>query len=202
MIKFNHIKHNISARDKIADVYNLKHNEIYNDFEQKRLESLVFYIVKKINKGNTQVLDFGAGTGNLTRKFIQNNCFVTACDVSKEPLALLQKELNSENLKTVLYDGKRLPFVDDSFDIVAAYSVLHHIPDYLYAVKEMIRVTKKSGLIYIDHEANGKQWLDDNYLKKYYKLAKPDFFDIFIKLLKTRELFTLDFLKEYLLNYL
>lgn len=42
--------------------------------------------------------------------------------------------------------------------MVATYSVLHHIPDYLGVIKELIRVTKPGGIIYIDHEVNEQYW--------------------------------------------
>lgn len=191
----DHIKHNTTAHDKIAGIYNIKHSEIYNDLEQNRLDAVVIDIIEKTGKKSIEVLDVGAGTGNLTKKFIKNNCIVTACDVSKESLALLQKELDSENLKTVLYDGKQLPFADGLFDVVATYSVLHHIPDYFFAIEEMIRVAKEGGLIYIDHEANENKWSPDEKLKEYYKLIKQTKIEHFRKLLKTKELFTFDFIK-------
>ena len=47
---------------------------------------------------------------------------------------------------------------DDSFDLVATYSVLHHIPDYLAAVGEMGRVCRPGGVVYIDHEHAPDYW--------------------------------------------
>ncbi len=42
--------------------------------------------------------------------------------------------------------------------MASTYSVLHHIPDYLAAVKELIRVVKPDGIIYIDHEVCPSYW--------------------------------------------
>jgi SAM-dependent methyltransferase len=49
-------------------------------------------------------------------------------------------------------------FKDKSFNILACYSVLHHIPDSLQAIKEMTRIVKSGGIIYIDHEVNESYW--------------------------------------------
>jgi SAM-dependent methyltransferase len=57
--------------------------------------------------------------------------------------------------ETLLLNGRDLAGVPDaSYDLVAAYSVLHHIPDYLAAVREMTRVVRPGGLLLLDHEIN------------------------------------------------
>ncbi len=43
-------------------------------------------------------------------------------------------------------DACRLPFTDDSFDMLVQFHVLEHIPDDLTAMREMARVLKPGGL--------------------------------------------------------
>ncbi len=61
-------------------------------------------------------------------------------------------------------DARKLSFHDNSFDFVYSISVLEHIYcDYLSAVKEMIRVTKTGGIIYVTFpvaEIYTEEWLD------------------------------------------
>ncbi len=48
-------------------------------------------------------------------------------------------------------DAVQLPFADESFDIVATYKTLHHVPEWERAIAEMVRVLKPNGrLIYTD----------------------------------------------------
>ncbi len=196
----NIIKDNAEAHNNIADVYDIKHPEIYNAIEQRRLEQTIEVLLNKMSKNNPNILDFGCGTGNLTLKFLNKGCSVTACDVSKIELdILMRKVINNSNLKLSLLKGKKLPFKDNSFDIVATYSVLHHIPDYLFTIKEFIRVLKPGGYIYIDHEANENKWKPDPLLKKYNNLTRQTLLEHFIKLLKTGELFTYNFIKSALI---
>ena len=57
-------------------------------------------------------------------------------------------------------NGKNLDGIEDnSVDFIATYSVLHHIPEYLATIQEMIRVCAPGGVIYIDHEQNNEYWL-------------------------------------------
>ena len=87
----NNIKHNQIQHDKVALTYNIKHSEIYNIFEQNRLEKSIDSCIKSINsRSSIKVLDFGAGTGNLSRIFLEKGCTVTACDVSQKSLNVLK----------------------------------------------------------------------------------------------------------------
>lgn len=189
---------NSLAHDKIAKKYNLKHTEIYNDYEQNRLSKLIKKILQSIwNNTNIKVLDVWSWTWNLTNFFLQNWCNVVASDVSNKSLDLLkQKFINYiEKLDTKLIENHNLPFIDNTFDIVVIYSVLHHIPDYLYTVKEMIRVAKKWSLIFIDHEANENRYNPDSILSEYNKVVEQTKLEHIKKLFKTWELFTFSFVK-------
>ena len=190
------IKRNKKIHDKVFKTYNLKHSEIYNEFEQNRLYKVISKVVNLSGKTSPNILDVGAGTGNLSLKFLKLGCKVTSSDVSVKSLELLKKLSNdNKNLNLAKIQDKNLSFEDNFFDIVCTYSVLHHIPDYLYAVKEMIRVTKPGGLIYIDHEANKNKYNPNKYLLKYNNLTKQTLCEHLEKLLRTKELFTFEFIK-------
>ena len=47
------------------------------------------------------------------------------------------------------YDGKNMPFEDESFDCVYASHVLEHIEDYSYALREWFRILKTGGYMII-----------------------------------------------------
>lgn len=191
------IEHNKKAHNNVAKTYNIKHTEIYNEYEQNRLEELIKKIITYSWKKQPKVLDVWAGTWNLTNYFLKNNCFVTASDVSEKSLDFLKNRFNEfkNSLNTKIIDSENLPFEDNTFDITATYSVLHHIPDYLNTVNEMIRVTKPWGFIFIDHEANENKYNPDEILKEYNSLTKQTRFEHIIKLIETKELFTFDFIK-------
>ena len=60
---------------------------------------------------------------------------------------------------------------DGSYDMVATYSVLHHVPDYLRIVEEMARVLKPGGILYLDHEASDSYWEGDKVYDEFLMLA-------------------------------
>ena len=50
----------------------------------------------------------------------------------------------------LLEDGSLSKVEDNSFDLVATYSVLlHHITDYINACKELVRICKPGGIIFL-----------------------------------------------------
>ena len=51
-----------------------------------------------------------------------------------------------------------LHFKQGEFDLVCAYSVLHHLPDYASALTALCGYLKKGGIVYIDHEASPAYW--------------------------------------------
>jgi SAM-dependent methyltransferase len=50
-------------------------------------------------------------------------------------------------VETVPADAERLPFADESFDLVLGHAVLHHIPDLPAALRECARVLRSDGTL-------------------------------------------------------
>lgn len=68
-------------------------------------------------------------------------------------------------------DVSKLPFEDRSFDIVTAYSVLHHLYDYIKFLKEVYRVLDCGGILYTDYDHNALQW--KKIIRRFIKKDKP-----------------------------
>lgn len=172
------IAHNAAVHDRIAEKYDRHHVEIFNEREQTRLgQSLADAIAAVQSSGNpVTALDMGCGSGNLTRHLLALGCTVTSADVSPKFLQLVEGRFGGAQLRTSQLNGIDLSqFQDDSFDLVATYSVLHHIPDYLAAVREMGRVCRPGGIVYIDHELVEHVYRPESGYAEFRKRAlKPD----------------------------
>ena len=159
-----HLEHNIIAHNKIAKKYEATHGEIYNDVEQSRLRQSLEKAVSHITTGSEHftALDFGCGAGNLTKHLTDIGCNVIAADVSIGFLDLVGSRTYRSNVETLQLNGVDLKNVPDaSVDMVATYSVLHHVPEYLPLMKEFARVLKPGGVLYIDHEASDMLWQNE-----------------------------------------
>src|SRR3954470_24388100 len=77
-------------------------------------------------------LEIGAGTGYFSLNLLQTGVVeqATCTDISPGMLATLEHnaaELGLE-VETAACDASRLPFEDESFDLVLGHAVLHHLP--------------------------------------------------------------------------
>ena len=148
--------------DEHADGYRETHDKVVemsgadSDYfsEYKIVEILKFEdAVKPLN-----VLDFGCGDGNSSifiRKHF-SNANISGTDVSEASV----KIANNKNIVNALfksYDGSKLPFDDNEFDVVFTSMVFHHIEHRLHEgiLSEIKRVLKKGGRFYnFEHNPN------------------------------------------------
>lgn len=169
--KIKTIRHNRMTHDRIAHNYDANHGEIYNPTEQKRISQSIQKAINFIETGSERpiALDYGAGTGNITSHLLHFDMNVLAADVSPESLKqIAAKSGGSERLQTGVLNGKDLSnFQDNTFDLIATYSVLHHVPDYLAIIDEFVRVLKPGGVVYIDHEVCPSYWEFRNVYRTY-----------------------------------
>jgi SAM-dependent methyltransferase len=169
------IDRNIRIHDRVASKYEATHDEIFNPVEQTRLRAALERAKTAIanDPGRLRALDFGCGSGNLTRHLLELGFEVVAVDVSPRFLELVERRFAAAPLTTCRIDGKGLHNLDDgSFDLVATYSVLHHVPDYLAAVAEMARVTRAGGVLFVDHEHAPCYWAGEAPYQEFARRAR------------------------------
>lgn len=158
------VERNVRAHDRVAPDYEREHGEIFNPIEQRRLRARLAEAIALVQTGAEvpRALDFGCGSGNLTRHLLELGCSVTAADVSPVFLRLVETKFrDAGRCATHKLDGRVGELPKDRFDLVATYSVLHHVPDYLGAVTELVRALRPGGVLFIDHEASPGSWLPD-----------------------------------------
>lgn len=168
------LRRNIKIHDKIARKYEQRHGEIFNDVEKKRLRAALIRALNEVKTGRKPVhaFDFGCGSGNLTGHLLACGAKVTSGDVSPAFLELVRASYENNPPSLLLLNGKDLSEVpDNTFDMVATYSVMHHVPDYLAACVELARVTRPGGVVMIDHESSENFWDDQIQFKQFHAEA-------------------------------
>ncbi|SRR6266487_1849512 len=98
--------------------------------------------IKENTKARDEILDVGCGEGKIWQLF--PNLHVTGLDFSEDNLKKAKRYL-----KPVLGTAEKLPFKDNSFDMVIASEIMEHLihPDKL--LTEIDRVLKKGGRAFI-----------------------------------------------------
>ncbi len=173
---------NVTVHRFEAKYYEAIHPEVYSKKEQKRIISILKTADQLITDNHKRALDFGAGTGNLTGKLLGMGYNVTAIDISAEMCAILEnkfkKEIADKKLVVINSPIEAVDLKAGEFDLIACYSVLHHLPDYIDTIQKLSGFLKKSGVVYIDHEASPFYWKDEpnpiaNTVKLFYFHSNP-----------------------------
>jgi SAM-dependent methyltransferase len=98
-----------------------------------------------------RALEIGAGTGYFTLNLLRAGVIgeAVATDISPGMLGTLSASAERLGLdvRAVRCEADRLPFPEESFDLVFGHAVLHHLPDLEAAFAEFRRVLKPGGAI-------------------------------------------------------
>jgi ubiquinone/menaquinone biosynthesis C-methylase UbiE len=106
-------------------------------------DEAIALLVEHLGLGSsTRVLDLAAGTGKLTRRFVELGCAVVAV----EPVAGMRAQLTAAVPGVEILDGtaEALPLPDASFDVVAVAQAFHWF-DAPAALEEIARVLRPGG---------------------------------------------------------
>lgn len=123
-------------------------------------------ILMQYKDKNAKLLDYGCGIGFNIYYFAKVFPDIIGIDNDKNSVEIARRQLKKLkcNKKVLHYDGKRLPFKENIFDIVSASDVWEHVENPRLMLKEIYRVLKPSGILFI-HNPN-KLWP----LETHYKL--------------------------------
>ena len=100
----------------------------------------------KLIQSHWNILEVGSGNGVHTKKLIESNANVTASDISQNSLKVLKKNYKNTTtkLKTIKADIEKLPFSNQSFNLVASAGSLSY-GDNIKSMNEFHRVLKPGG---------------------------------------------------------
>jgi SAM-dependent methyltransferase len=96
--------------------------------------------------GGKTVLDLGCNNGWGTRVMSGTAARVVGVDVSDVSLDAARRDNAAPNIEYLKVDGKRLPFADGEFDVLASCQVIEHVDDYAPYLGEIVRVLKADGV--------------------------------------------------------
>lgn len=124
--------------------------EYLEDYRKKYLKDTLDPIKELLPKKGIYC-EIGCGPGINGAEMAKMGFQVVGIDLSFEGLKLAQNLYNQEKVKGLLVCGDilKMPFKDNSFDLIYGGGVLEHFKDTFLAVKQLHRVLKENGHVFL-----------------------------------------------------
>ena len=106
----------------------------------------MYALIRPVVKAKT-VLELAAGTGLIAKRIVNAAAHIEATDASAEMIAEAKRDNHSTKLHFSVQDMFRLPYAEESFDVVIVSNALHIVPQPEKALAEIRRVLKDDGVL-------------------------------------------------------
>lgn len=109
----------------------------------------------KAGSNDGPLLDVGTGTAQIPIELCgrSSEVRVVAIDLAEHMLRVGVDNLRRANLEKRVQlekiDAKRMPYAEGTFGAVISNSIVHHIPEPMQVMREMVRVVKPGGLLFV-----------------------------------------------------
>ena len=129
--------------DRIAERYSAKpvaDEEAY----QKKLR-----VTREYLRPGMEILEFGCGTGSTAIAHAPYVGRIHAIDISSKMIEIARRKADHENVENVTFEKSTIEqtrFLDQSYDAVFGFSILHLLDDKDKAIAKVHRMLKPSGV--------------------------------------------------------
>ena len=120
----------------------------YNRFMRKDRAAYeeIYELIRPIVRHKT-VLELATGTGLIAKHIVNAAAHIEATDASPEMITEAKRDNRSAKLHFSVQDMFRLPYANQSFDVVIVSNALHIVPQPEKALQEIKRVLKDDGTL-------------------------------------------------------
>ena len=121
---------------------------LYDRFMRKdgAAYEMMYEMIQPVVRHKT-VLELATGTGLIAKHIVNAAAHIEATDASPEMIAEAKRDNHSAKLHFSVQDMFRLPYVEESFDVVIVSNALHIVPQPEKALAEIRRVLKDDGVL-------------------------------------------------------
>lgn len=97
-----------------------------------------------------RVLDLGCGSGYGVNKLSSTAKSIIGVDISNDAICFAREAYQGENIEfETISPDERLPFSENSFDVILSFQVIEHVANTIHYLKEADRVLSPGGTVII-----------------------------------------------------
>ena len=121
---------------------------LYDRFMRKDRTAyeMMYEMIQPVVRHKT-VLELATGTGLIAKHIVNAAAHIEATDASAEMIAEAKRDNRSAKLHFSVQDMFRLPYANQSFNVVIVSNALHIVPQPEKALAEIKRVLKDDGVL-------------------------------------------------------
>lgn len=142
------------------DAYSLKYDRVRENSYHRMINKITRELILRYLPEAGNVLDLGCGTGINMDWLKGSKARIIGCDLSNGMLGHAKQKGHRVTQGTAV----RLPFPDETFNLVYSFKVLPHVREIESALEEICRVLKPGGIAVLEH-------YNPNSLRGWIKLA-------------------------------
>lgn len=150
-------------KEYYKEYYRLEREHWWFKARSRILETHTKTLIKKIDSPG--ILNVGVATGATSDMLAQFGA-VTSLEYDQDCCQFLREQLNFDVIQGSV---TKLPFEDQSFDLVCAFDVIEHVDDDSLALQEMIRVCKPGGSIIVTVPAFMSLWSEHDEINHHFR---------------------------------
>ena len=106
----------------------------------------MYELIRPVVRHKT-VLELATGTGLIAKHIVNAAAHIEATDASAEMITEAKRDTRSSKLHFSVQDMFRLPYANQSFNVVIVSNALHIVPQPEKALQEIKRVLKDNGVL-------------------------------------------------------
>lgn len=159
------------GQDPCGAMYDRDHDlgtrEFFDHIEQHRYHEYAPWMRRSMEFEkfrDAQLLEIGCGMGTDLLQFARGGARCTGIDLTPRSIEITRHRfrLYGADGNFMISDGERLPFRNESFDVVYSNGVLHHTPDTVGAIREVHRVLRLGGTakVMLYHRNSLNYWIE------------------------------------------
>jgi ubiquinone/menaquinone biosynthesis C-methylase UbiE len=136
---------------KYGEKYRFATREFFDEVERHRYQEYAPWMPSVMGFNDfsgARLIEIGCGMGTDLLQFARGGAHCTGVDLTPRSIEIsrLHFDLYKMRADFVLTDAERLPFADESFDVVYSNGVLHHTPGTAQAIREAHRILRPGGI--------------------------------------------------------
>ncbi len=135
---------------KYGERYSFATREFFDEVERNRYQEYAPWMPEVMGFkrfAGARLVEIGCGMGTDLLQFARGGAHCTGVDLTPRSVEISRLHFDLYRMRAdfVLSDAERLPFSDESFDVVYSNGVLHHTPGTEAAVREAHRILRPGG---------------------------------------------------------